>query len=99
MDQAGGLKDDSMDGLNSLGWKIHDHLKHHRPKMFRALKQEGRLNQHCLDLQTRGNERLTALEHQGLYPHEAMEIVGPELFPPCEEDLPDLGGTIQPYAD
>ncbi|WP_181416721.1 hypothetical protein [Nitrospira lenta] len=38
-----------MNGLNSLGWQIHDHLKQHRPNMFRALKAEGRLNQYVLD--------------------------------------------------
>lgn len=88
-----------MDGLNSLGWQIHDHLKQYRPKMFRALKAEGRLNRYVLDLQTSADRQLTNLEHQGLYPHEAMELIQDQIFPPSEEDVPILGETIQPYQD
>jgi hypothetical protein len=88
-----------MNGLNSLGWKIHDHLKEHRPKMFQALKEQGRLNQYVLDQQHQANDRLTALEHQGLYPHEAMEMIQDQIFPPTEEDVPSLGGIIEPYCD
>ena len=88
-----------MNGLNSLGWKIHDHLKQYRPKMFQALKAEGRLNQYVLEQQTKANDSLTSLEHQGMYPHEAMEILRDQIFPPNEEDVPNLGETIQPYTD
>ena len=42
-----------MTGINALGWKIHDHLKEHRPKMFQALQQEGRLKQYVIDQQNR----------------------------------------------
>lgn len=88
-----------MDGLNSLGWQIHDHLKQYRPKMFRALKDEGRLNRYVLDQQTQADARLTFLEQQGMYPHEAMEMIRDQIFPPSEEDVPNLGETMQPYSD
>ena len=88
-----------MKGLNSLGWKIHDHLKQYRPKMFQALKDQGNLNQYVLDQQTSENDRLTTLEHQGMQPYEAMELLRDQIFPPSEEDVPNLGESIQPYAD
>lgn len=88
-----------MDGLNSLGWTMHDHLKSARPKMFQALQQEGRLNQYLLDQQTSLSEQLTNLEHSGLQPHEAREMLRDQIYLPTEEDLPDLGGTRQPYTD
>ena len=88
-----------MNGLNSLGWKIHDHLKTYRPMMFQSLKTEGRLNQYVLDQQTSVNEQLTTLEHQGMQPHEAMEMLRDQIFPPSEEDVPNLGETMQPYTD
>lgn len=85
--------------LNSLGWKIHDHLKEFRPKQFQALKQEGRLNQYVLDQQKKASDSLTFLEHQGLYPHEAMEMMRDQIFPPSEEDVPALGESPKPYTD
>ena len=88
-----------MDSLNSLGWKIHDHLKEFRPKMFQSLKDQGNLNQHVLDLQNQADDQLTTLEHQGYQPHEAMEMLRDQIFPPTEEDVPNLGETLQPYLD
>lgn len=84
--------------LNSLGWKIHDHLKQYRPKMFQALKQEGRLNQYVLDQQESADRTLTSLEHQGLYPHEAMEVIRDQIFPPSEGDVQNLGDPLKPYT-
>ena len=86
-------------GLNSLGWTIHDHLKAHRPKMFLELKQNGTLNQYVLSQQNQINDSLTFLEHQGLQPHEAEEMLRDQIYPPSEEDVPNLGETIQPYAE
>lgn len=88
-----------MDGLNSLGWQIHDHLKRYRPNMFQRLKVESRLTRYILDQQTRADSRLTTLEQQGIYPHEAMELIRDQIFPPSEDDVPNLGETIQPYTD
>jgi hypothetical protein len=85
--------------LNSLGWKMHDHLKKYRPRMFQALKAEGMLQEHFQTLQQRMGERLDPLENQGLANHEAMEMLREEMFPPAEEDQPTLGKRIQPYRD
>lgn len=85
--------------LNSLGWKMHDHLKKYRPQMFQALKDAGDLTTYFQDLQQRMGERLDALENQGLANHEAMELLREEMFPPSEEDQPILGQPIQPYRD
>jgi hypothetical protein len=92
-------KEGVVTGLNSLGWQIHDHLKQYRPTMFRALKKEGRLNQYVLEQQEWANDQLTFLEDQGLQPHEAMEMVRDLVFPPSEEDMPNLGESLKPYTD
>ncbi len=88
-----------MTGLDSLGWQIHDHLKEHRPKMFLELKNQGTLNATILRMQTQANDRMQALEGAGLYHHEAWEIVKDDVLLPTEEDVPNLGESIQPYTD
>ena len=88
-----------MTGLDSLGWQIHDHLKEHRPKMFRELKNHGMLNATILRMQNQANDRMQALEDGGLYHHEAWEIVKDDVLLPTEEDVPNLGVSIQPYTD
>lgn len=85
--------------LNSLGWKMHDHLKKYRPRMFQALKEAGDLTTYFQDLQRRMEERISALENQGLAEFEAMELLREEMFPPAETDQPTLGQPIQPYRD
>jgi hypothetical protein len=67
--------------------------------MFQALKKEGRLNQYVLDQQTQANDRLTSLENQGLYPHEAMELIQDQIFPPSEGDVLNLGDSLKPSID
>ena len=85
--------------LNSVGWKMHDHLKRYRPRMFQALKDAGDLTTYFQDLQQRMEERISALENQGLAEFEAMEMLREEMFPPAETDQPTLGQPIQPYRD
>lgn len=88
-----------MNGLNSLGWTIHDHLKEHRPKMFKELQANGSLMGYLKSRQDSINDQLTTLEHQGLQPHEALEMLRDEIYLPTEEDVPNLGEAIQPYTD
>ena len=88
-----------MNGLTSLGWEIHDHLKEHRPKMFQELKSHGILNATVLRMQNQANDRMQALENGGLYRHEAWEIVKDDVLLPTEEGVPSLGESIQPYTD
>jgi tRNA A58 N-methylase Trm61 len=75
-----------MTGLSSLGWQIHDHLKEHRPKMFKALKAEGHLNATVLRMQDQASQQMESLENAGLYHHEAWEIVKDDVLLPTEED-------------
>jgi len=51
-----------MTGLNSLGWQIHDHLKQFCPKMFKALKAEGRLKQTVETMQNQASADMASLE-------------------------------------
>jgi len=95
-EKAGSAK---LKSLNGLGWKIHDHLKEHRPKMFRKLKAERRLNQYLLERQNTIGNQLMFLEAQGMYPHEAEEMLRDEIYLPTEEDMPRLGEVRQPYCD
>jgi tRNA A58 N-methylase Trm61 len=88
-----------MKGLNSLGWQIHDHLKKYRPKMFQDLKQQGKLKQTVEAMQNQASATMASLEDQGLYHHEAWEIVKDDVLLPSEEDVPILGERVQPYAD
>lgn len=88
-----------MTGLNSLGWKIHDHLKEYRPKMFQALKVQGKLKQTVEAMQNQANSQMMLLEDGGLLPHEAWEIVKDSVLLPTEDDVPNLGENIKPYTD
>jgi hypothetical protein len=85
--------------LGSLGWKIHDHLKEHRPKMFHRLKAEGHLEAYVKKMQDNASGQLASLEHQGLFPHEAWEIVKDQVLLPTEVDVPKHGETMHPYRD
>jgi hypothetical protein len=88
-----------MTGLTPLGWQIHDHLKKYRPKMFQDLKAHGQLKQTVEALQNKASADLASLEAQGLYHHEAWEIVKDDVLLPSEEDVPRLGEARQPYCD
>lgn len=88
-----------MEGLNGLGWEIHDHLKEFRPKMFKALKAEGRLNKSVKQMQDQASARMASLENAGLFRHEAWEIVKDDVLVPAEEDVSNLGETMMPYGD
>lgn len=88
-----------MNSLNGLGLKIQHHLEQHRPKLYRSLQDSGKLKQYVLQQQNDAEEQLNSLEESGLRPDEAMERIQNQIFPPSEEDLPNLNGTMQPYQD
>jgi hypothetical protein len=88
-----------LNGITSLGWTIHDHLKEHRPKMFQELKEHGTLNSTVLRMQNQASDRMQCLEDQGLHHHEAWEIVKDDVLLPTEEDMPNLAKSTQPYTD
>jgi hypothetical protein len=61
--------------------------------------EQGSLKRYALSRQERINGMLTSLEEQGLYPHEALELMRDEIYLATEEDVPNLGETMQPYTD
>ncbi len=67
--------------------------------MFQQLRAEDRLIAGTSSTKTHADARLTVMEQQGMYPHEAMGRIRDQIFPPSEEDVPILGGTVQPYQD
>ena len=88
-----------MNSLNGLGLKIQHHLEQHRPKLYRSLQESGKLKAYVLQQQNEAEAELDSLEESGLRPDEAMERIQSQIFPPSEEDLPNLNGTMQPYQD
>lgn len=88
-----------MTGLNGLGWQIHDHLKKYRPKMFQDLKAHGQLKQIVEAMQNKARADLSSLEESGLSRNQAWEIVKDDVLLPSEEDVPNLGESLQPYTD
>jgi hypothetical protein len=50
-------------------------------------------------MRTNASERMQALEDQGLYHHEAWEIVKDDVFLSTEEDVPNLGESTQLYRE
>lgn len=88
-----------MNGLTSLGWEIHGHLKEHRPTMFQDLKAQGVLMSTVERMQNQANERMLNLEEGGLHHDQAWEIVKDDVLLPTEEDAPNLGERVQPYAE
>lgn len=88
-----------MPSLNGLGLKIQAHLQQYRPKQYQNLQETGKLKEYVLNAQTQAEEGLNSLEESGLRPDEAMEIMKEQIFPPSEEDLPNLNETMQPYQD
>ena len=68
-----------------------EHLKKHRPKMYRQLSESGELNDYLIDLQDRATSQLGEMIKNGAMYHEAKEVVNQMLFPPSEEEEPILG--------
>ena len=88
-----------MTGLTGLGWQIHDHLKKYRPKMFQDLKAHGQLKQIVEAMQNKARADLSSLEESGLSRNQAWEILKDDVLLPSEEDVPNLGESLQPYTD
>lgn len=88
-----------MTSLNPLGWKIHNSLKANRPMLFAELQAKGTLLSTVKAMEISVNEQLSALEDAGMQPFEAEEMVRDQIYLPSEEDVPNLGETMQPYTD
>jgi hypothetical protein len=75
----------------------HDHLKEHRPKLFRQLKQEGRLRAFVEGQAEQYSQLLFDLIVQGAAHDAAHEEASRLLYLPTEEDVPRLGEDPKPY--
>ena len=74
--------------------QVHDNLKECRPALFRALQQQGKLDEAVVN----GGERAVRLhkmyESQGLAPDQVDELVRADVLLPGEnEDQPDDSAT------
>ena len=77
--------------LGPLGERILAYWQEHRPKDTEQLRQAGKLHQHCLDLQDRGRDLLLRSQIAGLNEFEARELLAELVFPPSEQEQPNLG--------
>ncbi len=75
----------------------HDHLKEHRPKMYRELKASGQLEEFLKERAEAAGSLLSDLIGQGAAHDAAWEEASRELYLPTEEDVPHLGESPQPY--
>ena len=83
-----------MPELGSIGQMARRHWKQHRPKMYKQLQEEGRLNEVLLELENRVAKQLEDLSLQGLNYDQAWEMVRDQVLLPSEEDQPELGGPF-----
>ena len=83
-----------MPELGSIGREAKRHWKQHRPKMYKQLQEEGRLNEVLLELENRVAKQMEDLSLQGLNYNQAWEMVRDQVLLPSEEDQPELGGPF-----
>ena len=50
-------------------------------------------------MQSQAGDRMLSLENQGLYHHEAWEIVKDDVLLPTKDDVRNLGQSSHPYTD
>lgn len=67
--------------------------------MFRDLTSRGRLLSTVERMQNQANERMLNLKECGLHHDQAWEIVKDDVLLPSEEDVPNLGESLQLYTD
>jgi len=72
--------------------KVADHLKEHRPKMYKELQASGNLEKVVKGMWAQYTDRLADLvSNQGVPYNQAQELVRELAFPPNEKDQPQLG--------
>ena len=76
----------------------HDHLKEHRPKLYRQLKREGRLEAFVNGQAEQCGQLLSDLIGQGVAHDAAWEEASRLLYLPTEADVPRLGESPRPYS-
>ena len=73
--------------LDGLALEIKQHWAKYRPKTYRELEREGRLDQSLHEASEKTGQAFGELVEGGLEPHAAWETVREEwAFPPAETD-------------
>ena len=76
--------------LTTLGVKLRDHLKEHRPRLAEELEKAGTLDQTSASLQDQADVAYDEARNSGLAPDQAREVARDVWAFPDEEDAPDL---------
>ena len=76
--------------LTTLGVKIRDHLKEHRPRLAKELEKDGTLDQTSASLQDQADVAYDEARNSGLALDQAREVARDVRAFPDEEDAPDL---------
>jgi hypothetical protein len=88
----------AMKPLGRFAQIAHDHLREHRPRMYRELKKEGRLREFVEGQAEQYGQMVADLVGQGVAhdaAHEEAALL--YLYLPTEEDVPRLGENPRPY--
>ena len=82
--------------LNYREKQVLEHLKEHRPKMYRELMAKGTLESTCRRMWEEYGDQLDKLTlGPNKIPYDqALELVREVAFPPDENDQPHLGESI-----
>jgi hypothetical protein len=67
-----------------------NHLREHRPRMYRELQQSGQLNQYLHDKGEEVGDLIAGLVEKGVPWLEAWELAKDLVYPPTEADVPNL---------
>jgi hypothetical protein len=72
------------------------HLKEHRPNLYKALLQAGTLEQHCEEASNRAVDQMYEAVHQGVpWPEARIQAMRENIYLPSEEEQPNLGENPQ----
>jgi len=70
--------------LSPWGWKLHDHLREFKPRLYAALQKEGTLYDHCQKVADQTKLEMSDLLDTGLPYNQAFELIKDQLYPPPE---------------
>jgi len=67
-----------------------NHLREHRPRMYRELQQSGQLEAFLRQRAEAAQKILGDMVEAGSQYHEAWEVAKDEIYLPTEQDVPNL---------
>jgi len=67
-----------------------NHLRQHRPKLYRELQQSGRLQAFLQERGKAASDLLGSLVESGRSWDQAWELAKDEIYLPTEQDVPNL---------